>query len=211
MFSTNVDFIKYCLDYLNIPFEEPFDEVEYNQRIFVPLFKESVLECQKLIDFAGMRREVQKPLSANSNFILLEKDIKYVQNVIDLETKTLLKGFEYSQISSQFLTGRPQVYYFDDATGRLYFDKIADRDYSFYVIYYKFDLDSDPHFILSEAPELLKDVYMSKLALYVGDMDKWQAFMKKFYEMARLQQGLERQKEMINTRFDLKWNYDGWW
>ncbi len=211
MFTSNAEFIKFCLEYLSIPFEEPFDEVEYNQRIFVPLFKESLLECQKLIDFAGMRGEVQKTLPANSNFFLLDRDVKYIQSVIDLELKKTLVGFEYSQVSSSFLQGRPRAFYFDDKTGNLYFDKVADRDYEFYVIYYRFDLESDPHFILFESPELLKDLYMSKLMLYVGDLEKWQSFLQKFYSSAKLQQGMERQKEMIQTRFNLKWNYSGWW
>ena len=211
MFTSNADFIKHCLDYLNIPYEEPFTEIDYNQKIFIPLFKEALLECQKLVDFSGMRKELVIKLPAGSNYVFLDKDVKYFQAVIDYQTKTELPGYIYSQITSDFQEGPPTAYYFDDNTGNLYFNHRADKDYKYYVIYYKFDLTSDPHFILNEAPELLKVMFMGKLYLYVGEIDKWVGCVKYSQDLAKLQRGLEKQKEMVKTTIRINWNYTGWW
>ena len=212
MFATNADFITHVLDYQGIPYEEPFNDVEFNQKVFIPLFKEALLECQKLIDFSKMRHSENIVLSTGSNAINLGTNVKYIHSVIDSETGNLLQfGYPYAFESSQFLHGKPQAYYFSDADGKLYFNKIADKNYEFIVIFYKFDLDSDPHFILQEAPELLKTAFIAKLMLYLGRINEWKVFMDQFYMLAKLQQGMEKQKEYIGTRFKLDWNYNGWW
>lgn len=212
MFSKNVDFIKYVLDFNGIPYEEPFEEIEFNQRVFIPLFKETLLECQKLIDFSKMRKEAEYVLTENSHSIEIGQNVKYIYSVIEKDTGQILKfGFPYAKISSQFLEGKPTVYYFSDADGKIYFNKIADKDYHYIIIFYAFDLEEDPHFILQEAPELLKTGFLAKLMLYVGKIAEWRVFMETFYSLAKIQKGFEKQKEFLTTRINLDWPYSGWW
>lgn len=212
MFNSNNEFITHVLDYQGIPYEEPFDQVEYNQRVFIPLFKEALLECQKLVDFSNMRSSSFYTLQQGTNYVTLGTNIKYIHSVIDNETGDLIQfGSPYANEASQYQQGKPQFYYFADNEGKIYFDKIADREYKFIIIAYKFDLDSDPHFILQEAPELLRACFLAKLMLYLGKTNEWRIFLEQFYSLAKLQEGIEKQKKYIETRFKLNWNYNGWW
>jgi hypothetical protein len=54
-------------------------------------------------------------------------------------------------------------------------------------------------------------MFMGKLYLYVGEIDKWVGCVKYSQDLAKLQRGFEKQKEMVKTTIKINWNYTGWW
>jgi len=212
MWAKNEEYIKHVLTFAGVPFEEPLNLSTLFNTVFLPNFKEAILEVQKQINFSFMRNEIDITLPAGSSSVRLNTPhVKFIQAIFPRGSKFPLEGFDYAKYTGSLVTGNPSAFYYDDNNMTIYFNKIPMEDITYRVILYRYDLDSDPHPILQEAPEILKYLYLSKIFLQLGEHDKYEASYAKFIALSQREQALEKVKKARSTILKVYHGYEGWW
>ena len=212
MWKSNDEYIQHILKFAGVPYEEPLSLSTFYNSVYKPLFQEALLEIQKFINFSFMRKEGEFVLPAGKSSINLNtKNIKFIQAVFRKGSNKVLEGFEYAKYAGSLLVGNPTAYYFDDNAMTIYFNATPIEDIVYRIIYYEYDLDSDPHPVLNEAPEVLKYLYLAKIYLHLGEYDKYENAYQKYIALCKLEDGLEKIKKTRTTLLKLKHGYESWW